>query len=401
MSAPSLSFYFRRKKQELTLRTRLALLSAMLLIILSVGLVLFINLVATVTTPYTETALLPMSSAPTLEWQPGQPTPEPIVITEASLQPFTPMSYAQIRQTVLGQLGLISLIGLALVIVVGAISTYWMAGRALRPLSEVSKAARGVSAATLDTRVIIRSPGQEVSELAEAFDSMLDRLRESFAKQGQFVSNAAHELRTPLAILRANLEVAYSDTSATVEDYRQMSPVLERTLTRLEDLLSDLLIMATEEQALTCERVSLERLIEDLLSDLRPLADERQVALCFDSRLSVSVRGDPLLLSRVFSNLVENGIRYNHKNGEVVVAIYRAGSNVLVTVGDTGFGIPVDEQAHIFDRFYRGGESRSQHKRGAGLGLSIVSHIVQLHRGKILVDSMPGVGSKFTVQLPM
>ncbi len=401
MSIHTLPYLARWKKRELTLRARLALLSAMLLITLSVGLVLFINLVATVTTPDTENVLLPMSSAPSLDWQPGQPTPEPVVLTDASLQPFSAPTYAQIRQSVLGQLGLVSLLGLAIVIVVGAIGAYWMAGRALRPLVEVSKAARGVSATTLDTRVMLKAPRQEVSELAEAFDSMLDRLQGSFARQGQFVSNAAHELRTPLATLRTNLEVVYSDTGATVEDYRQISPVLDRTLTRLEELLSDLLIMATEEHSLLYEQVDLEQLVEGVLSDLRALADERQIALRFSSPPGISVSGDPLLLSRVFSNLVENGIRYSHKNGEVVVSAHRSSSNVLVTVGDTGLGVPAEEQARIFDRFYRGGESRSRHKRGAGLGLSIVSHIIQLHRGKISVDSTPGVGSKFTVQLPL
>ena len=387
---------------KLTLRMRLALSSAMMLLTLTVGLVLFINVSATVAVPYSETAALPLPDIPVVDWQPGQPTPTPMLLGDASYGPLNAAGYESIRQTTLGQLRTISALGLALIAIVGGIGAYWIAGRALRPLTEVSQTARHVSASTLDTRLALKdAPDDEIKELAEAFDTMLDRLKRAFDEQGRFVSDAAHELRTPLTTLRTNIEVTYSDPDATLDDYKEIAPVLERTLARLEQLVSDLLIMATEEGSLVYGEVALKPLVEDVLHDLKPVADQQQVKLNLAGDSEVTVHGHGPLLARAFSNLVENGIRYDATGGEVEVTVHRASGCAMVTVSDTGIGIPMEEQSNIFNRFYRVDRSRSRHKGGAGLGLSIVAHIAQLHGGQIRVESTPGIGSKFTLQLPL
>jgi len=305
-----------------------------------------------------------------------------------------------VQQALLGQIRITSLIGLAIIAVLGVIGAYWLAGRALNPLRNVARSAQHISVGTLDTRLELKGPEDEIKELVAAFNTMLGRLERSFDQQGQFVNNAAHELRTPLTTLRTNLQVMYSDNEATVEDYREMAPVLDRTVTRFEHLISDLLLLAKEESKAR-EEVALMPLVGVVLGDLQPVAHRQHVKLNFRGEADVRVLGNGSLLARVFSNLVENGIRYNHEGGEVDVTVGRGEGCAIVTIADTGIGIASEEQPRIFDRFYRVDRSRSRNKGGAGLGLSIVAHILQIHGGKVEVESTPGVGSRFTVQIPL
>jgi signal transduction histidine kinase len=291
--------------------------------------------------------------------------------------------------------------GLILVAGLGGAGAYWLAGIALRPVRKVSEAARRISANTLDTRLAIEGPRDEVKELADTFDAMLARLGRTFEVQGRFVADVAHELRTPLASLRTNLEVVTADPGASLADYRAMASTQERALTRLERLVADLLILATSEQPLSRSEVTLGALLEEVIVDLKSAADTKQVICRLNNELDVVVHGDSSLLAHVFSNLIENGIYYNHPGGEVIVTLEQKDVWAIVTVADTGIGIKTEQQPHIFERFYRADCSRAQHKGGAGLGLSIVSAIVQQHGGKVQVESTPGQGSTFTVLLPL
>jgi signal transduction histidine kinase len=271
---------------------------------------------------------------------------------------------------------------------------------ALRPVRKVSDAARRISANTLDTRLAVGGPKDEVKEMADTFDAMLERLERTFEAQGCFVADVAHELRTPLASLRTNLEVVATDSDATLEDYQAMAATQERALTRLERLVADLLILATSEQPLARGEVTLATLLEEVIVDLKPVADAQRVICRLNNEVDVVVHGDSSLLTHVFSNLVENGIYYNHPGGEVVVTLDQKDEWAVVTVADTGIGIEAEQRPHIFERFYRADCSYTGHKGGAGLGLSIVSAIVQQHGGKVQLESTPGKGSTFTVLLP-
>jgi len=208
-------------------------------------------------------------------------------------------------------------------------------------------------------------------------------------------------LRTPLASLRINLEIVAADKDASLDDYRAMVATQERALTRLERLVADMLILATSEQPLVRSEVALAPLLEEVLCDLKQQANARQVTLRLIDSAEVTVPGNGQLLARAFSNLVENGIYYNHPGGEVVVTLDLQEEQALVTIADTGIGIDADKQAHIFERFYRVDCSRARHNGGAGLGLSIVAAIVQQHGGEAQVESIPGRGSAFTVTLPL
>ena len=381
-----------------TLRTGLALWVVGLLFVFSLILILFINVTATVT----------VSRSSALFVMPVPPLPTP-AIEQAEL--WTPPLEADVlspitsaieiaQQAALRQVRRISFIGLGLILVMGGIGAYWLAGHALRPVRRASQTVRQISADTLGIRLPLDRPDDELKELADSFDTMLDRLEYAFEQQARFVADAAHELRTPLSVLRTNLEVIRADSMATLDDYQELGEVLERALARVERLVADLLLLVTEERP-PMDETALGPLLEDVLLDLKSLAEEHQVVLCHTGDASVTVPGNALLLARAFTNLIENGIRYNHPGGEVVVTIRRDVAWAVVTVADTGIGIPPEEQVHVFERFYRINRSRARHKGGAGLGLSIVAHIVQQHGGQVQVESASGIGSTFTVRLPL
>lgn len=401
MKGPSPFSFQPWKTWQLTLRTGLVFWVAGLLFVFSLTLILFINVTATVT----------VSRSSALFVMPVPPLPTPATEQSALWTPLPELQEADVpspitsaieiaQQAALRQVRRISFIGLGLISVMGGIGAYWLAGHALRPVRQVSQAARRISAGTLDIRLALDRPDDELKELADSFDTMLDRLEHAFRQQARFVADAAHELRTPLSVLRTNLEVIRADPMATLDDYQELGEVLERTLARLERLVADLLLLATEERP-PMDETALGPLLEDVLLDLKSLTEVRQVELRHTGDASVTVPGNALLLARAFTNLIENGIRYNHPGGEVMVTIRRDGAWAVVTIADTGIGIPSEEQGHVFERFYRVDRSRERHRGGAGLGLSIVAHIVQQHGGQVQVESIPGIGSTFTVRLPL
>src|SRR5260221_13566651 len=250
----SLQNLLQRKKLRLPLRLRLALWSSGLVLMLSFGLLLFINTTALERFPN-------IIKFHILTTQGGQlstpPFPRPAAndIYRKSVNPLEIALLLELRN--------ISLVGLAVVAVLGGVGAYWLAGMALRPVRRVREAARAIGANTLDTRLALNGPNDEVKELADTFDAMLERLQGTFELQNRFVADVAHELRTPLASLRTNLEVVVSDPQASLDDYRLMSATQERALTRMERLVADLLILATTEQQQAHEAVSLASLLEE------------------------------------------------------------------------------------------------------------------------------------------
>ena len=384
-----------RKKRRLPLRIRLALWSGLLVLLLSFVLLLFINWVALSTFPRIVRGNLSPQIRATHASQPGSIPPQ-LAAYLRDRRTTNPLEDA-----LLLELRSISLVGLGLVTVIGGVSAYFVAGFTLRPVRKVSKAAQRISANTLNTRLALDGPKDEVKELADTFDAMLGRLERTFDQQSRFVGDVAHELRTPLASLRTNLEVVTADENATLDDYHEMANAQERALTRLERVVADLLILAKSEQPLAHSDVSLGSLMEEVFSGLEHKASERHVELSLTSTTEIVIRGNESLLARVFSNLIENGINYNLSGGEVLVTIDRKDCWAVVNIADTGIGIMPETQTHIFDRFYRADGSRSRHNGGAGLGLSLVTAIVQQHGGQVGVTSTPHCGSTFTVLLPL
>lgn len=390
-----------RFAQSLTLRRRLTLWTAGLLFVLGFGLLLLINSLTTTRVPQAISVFLePIQHPPELTGPVALPTlsldqapPSPSDLEDTS-------AIEQVQEIAIREVRVISLIGVGIFTVLGAMGAYWIAQQALRPVQRLSRLVQEIRAETLDRRLALDGPSDEVKELADAFDSMLEHLERAFEQQGRFVADAAHELRTPLATLRANLEVIRQDPHATLSDYREMSATLDRALNRLEKLTEDLLLLAKGEKEIHVEPVNLDVLLTEVMQELESLAQAHQVSLNLEVADEVVLPADAPLLARAVSNLIENGIRYNHPGGSVTVMAHHEANGAVIRVKDTGIGIPPDELPHIFERFYRVDRSRARHRGGSGLGLSITAHIVQLHSGRIRAESTPGEGSTFTLWLP-
>lgn len=379
-------------QSKLTLRLRLLLWFTGLLAVMATSLVVVINIMAQTIVPGAVDLVPLMQPDGTLPIPGDSPLPGIIIPgDEASLL---------IEQT-LNLVQTISLVSLLVIIILGGIIAYQMVDAALKPVSNLSQIVAHIDAGALNQRVSLSGPADEIKQLADEFDAMLNRLDRAFRQQSRFVADAAHELRTPLTVMRTNIEVVQMDQRATLADYRETVAVLEEMLDRLEQLVNSLLLLARQEYEMVEDEVPLLSLLEEVVADLTPLAEKQQVALRLDGGGEPVVQGDSILLARAFSNLIENGIRYNRPGGFVAITVGEASNQAIVSITDSGLGIPADQQAQIFDRFYRLDFSRSRQKGGAGLGLSIVAHIVQLHNGRVTLQSSPGAGSVFTVYLPI
>jgi signal transduction histidine kinase len=295
-----------------------------------------------------------------------------------------------------------SLIGIASLLILAAGGSYLLSGRMLKPVDQVASLAARISSTNLKERINRQGPADEVKRLADTFDDMLERLESAFESQKQFIQDASHELRTPIAIAQANIEVAEMEGKATAMDYRRLMDVLKMSLERMNRLSDNLLLLSNGEQTQ----------IKQTVVDIPPLLDEVVVeagarAAAADVKLELELTpddirtlGDAFRLKQAIINLVDNAIKYNRPGGSVRVTAEADESRLVIRVQDSGIGIPHVDQQRIFDRFYRVDKSRSRAQGGSGLGLAIVKKIVEDHGGTISVESTPGEGSTFTIGLP-
>lgn len=295
------------------------------------------------------------------------------------------------------------LVALVVVSVVGVAGGYAVAGRALRPLQQVTATARRLSGQTLDQRIRYTGRDGEVAELAATFDAMLDRLGQAFDTQKRFVANASHELRTPLAVMRTEIDVTLADPDADVAEYQRMATVVRDASERANALVDALLVLARSEAQSGRRLVRQER--TDLVSGVTVAlaAMEREI-----TRLGLEVNtclepapviGDPSLLDRLAGNLVENAVRYNHLNGRLWARTSADQTHASLVVGNTGFEVDQADVPGLFEPFRRGGRERTG-ARGSGLGLSIVRAVCDAHGGTVRVVALDGGGLEVTVRLP-
>ncbi|GAB3802197.1 HAMP domain-containing sensor histidine kinase [Micromonospora zhanjiangensis] len=296
--------------------------------------------------------------------------------------------------------GMVALLAISVVGVAGA---YAVAGRALRPLHQVTATARRLGEATLDQRIRYAGADDEVAELAGTFDAMLDRLGEAFEAQKRFVANASHELRTPLAVMRTEIDVTMADDEADVTEYRRMAIVVRDASERANGLVDALLVLARSE-AQSGRRLS--RKVPVDLADCATTAlsamggEVKRLTLNVDDALDPApVVGDPGLLERLAGNLVENAVRYNHGHGRLWIRTGSGPDHAWLTVGNTGFEVDQADVPGLFEPFRRGGRERTG-ARGSGLGLSIVRAVCDAHGGTVSALAQPGGGLEVTVTLP-
>lgn len=306
-----------------------------------------------------------------------------------------------LRSSARDQVLLVGGIAFVAVVLAAAVLAWTVTGRVLRPLREVTGSARRLSAESLDERIRLRGPRDEVAELADTFDAMLDRLQAAFESQRRFVANASHELRTPLAVIRTELDVTLSDPDADAEELRRMAGVVRDATDRAERLVESLLLLARTEGADLAVREPVD--LTDLVRRaLRTVSEEaRQRGLRIDSGEDPAYAvGDPALLERVAGNLLENAVRHNVEDGWVVVTTESGPQWTSLVVRSSGPEIEAGQVESLFEPFRRAGVQRTA-RTGSGLGLSIVRAAVAAHGGRVRAEPVPGGGLAVTVQLPV
>lgn len=295
----------------------------------------------------------------------------------------------------------VGLIAFPLVVVAAALLSWWLVGRVLGPLQEVTATARRLSAESLDTRIGPVAARGEVAELAAGFDAMLDRLQAAFEAQRRFVANAGHELRTPLAVMRTEVDVTLADPDADVDELRRMGEVLRDATRRADELVAGLLMLARAEalDTVSHDPVDLAQAAAPALAVAEAEAARRGLHLK-EHLAPAPTRGDVVLLERVAANLLENGVRHNVASGWVEVWTGVADGAAELCVASSGPEISADTVDELFAPFRRGPVERTGQVPGSGLGLSIVRAIVSAHGGRVRAEPVPGGGLAVTVRLP-
>ena len=291
-----------------------------------------------------------------------------------------------------------SLIITVLLALLGGVVTYFISGHALRPIREFSDKIEEVQAQNLSDSRIEENNIKELNQLGISYNKMLERLSEAFEIQRQFTANAAHELRTPLALMQVQLDLYNSashpgndaDTLQTIKMVMEQNDKLNRMVKTLLDM-SDLQTVGRD------DKIVLDAIVEEVLADLEPLAQEKNIKLigkCEDATMI----GSDILIYRLVYNLVENAIKYNHPLGQVTVTAYQRNKHVYLSVEDTGSGIPKELRERVFEPFFRVDKSRSRELGGVGLGLALVREIVRVHDGSICIKSGSAGGTIFEVK---
>ena len=292
-----------------------------------------------------------------------------------------------------------SLIISAVLALLGGVATYFISGHALRPIREFSDKIEKVQAQNLADSRIEENQVKELNQLSVSYNRMLERLSAAFEIQRQFTANAAHELRTPLALMQVQLDLYHSNSHPDNDaDTVQMIKMVTEQNDRLNKMVKTLLDMSELQTVGRDDEIILDALVDEVLEDLEPLAEGKNIRLIGKCK-DITMTGSDILIYRLVYNLVENAIKYNHSGGQVTVTADRKENHVYLSVEDTGAGIPEELKERVFEPFFRVDKSRSRELGGVGLGLALVREIVRVHDGSITVKSNPSGGTIFEVVL--
>ena len=313
-----------------------------------------------------------------------------------------------------------SVIATTIIILLSSVCTYFLTKKTLTPLQKLTSEVSQIQAQNLSTQLAVPNSKDEIAQLTSSFNEMLTRLDNAFSTQKQFSANAAHELRTPLAVLQTNLEVFEKKQEPEMVEYRQLFTMIKEQTARLSQLVGTLLDMTNLKSVPRTDHVSLEELVDEVFCDLDPVAEKAGISIHFDdnssqdwhtdvhtpdaSALNNNIRnitGSYVLLYRAVYNLVENAIKYNRPNGSVTVSVKEKNGQAMILVKDTGIGISPENQKKIFDPFFRVDKSRSRAMGGAGLGLALVDSIAREHGGSVKVLESNEKGSIIALILPI
>lgn len=275
---------------------------------------------------------------------------------------------------------------------------YFFIGYALKPLQNLGEQIEDIQAKNLKHLVVSDQSSIEIEQLTNAFNEMLERLSNTFAAQRQFSANAAHELRTPLAVMRTKLEVFEKNNNPSAAEYQETVHMIRMQTSRLSHVIDILLEMTDLQSAQKQDRISLADMAEEVICDLTAVADKKEITITQNPG-TAEIIGNDTLIYRAIYNLVENAIKYNHTGGNVTVSIKEDGEFATVIISDNGPGIQQEDWQHIFEPFFRVDKSRSRDMGGAGLGLALVKEIARQHGGDVYVVQSSKNGTEIALKL--
>ena len=372
--------------KRISLRWRLTILTSLLITICCICLSLLLSF----------SAYRMANSIEAIPVQPAQNIDE--LQPETSISSMVPSTSAEIAQQAKGDYFYESLFFTVIAMLVGGFFTYYVSGKALEPVKVLNEQVKNINIHNLNESLNIPSTNDEIAELTASFNDMTEKLDRAFSIQKRFSADAAHELRTPLTVMQTKLDVFRKKEQHTLEEYNALITAFQKQLGRLRSLVTELLDIANMEGDWNIQEISLLEILEDVSADLSSVAKEKNIIISLSGKEG-RIRGNPSLLYRAFYNLVENGIKYNVPGGRVAIELAEKKDIVIVTVSDTGNGIPESMKHQIFEPFFRVDKSRSREMGGAGLGLSMVDAIIKKHSGTVGVTDGECGGSCFTVTL--
>ena len=288
-----------------------------------------------------------------------------------------------------------------LVVIIGGMCTYFVVNNALIPIVELNKNIKKINEDNLTSNLSVKGPNDEIKELTISFNKMIAKLENAFASQKRFNSSVAHELKTPLAVIKTNIDVLKSSNCKSLEEYDKTLAVVEKSILKMNLIIETLLDIIRQENAPLNEIVSIDEILEDIVDDLSIIANKKNIKLKLNSyNIKNKIKGNEIMLYRAFYNVIENSIKYNKINGSIDILCYQDLNTIEVKVIDTGSGIKEEDYDEIFKPFYRCEGINSYSKNGIGLGLSLTQSVIKLHGGEINVKSKLNEGTEFTFILP-
>lgn len=295
-----------------------------------------------------------------------------------------------------------SIITLIIIIFLGGISAYFVAGRALSPIKDLSDNIKSINENNLLSNLEVEGPRDEIKELTISFNQMLAKLNHAFTSQKRFNASIAHELKTPLAVMKTNIDVLNEYEEKTVEMYQETIEVVRDSVCKLNSMIETMLDLVRQENAPLDDTVDINQIIEDVVEDLMVIAKEKEITLDYHiSENHAPIKGNEILLYRAIYNVVENGIKYNLPYGQVNIQSVQTKESIEIRIQDTGKGMRKEEVNRIFEPFYRIDKFNQAPNSGLGLGLALTQSTVAIHGGEIKVESKVDEGTRFSIRLPI
>lgn len=377
---------------KLSIRTRLVVITVFILVICCIGLTAIINYSATQMAMQVAQTVTPAQSIGDIDNQ---------------IEPQLPaMSLGESTESIQRQQQIIdnfyrnSFLYMLFIIVIGGSMMYLFSKSILLPLSKLNDKIKNSTVSTLSDKLSVPNSNDEIAELTVSFNKMTDRIQEAFLFQQQFSGNVAHELRTPLTIMKTKIDVFEKRENHTSAEYKELIENQKNQLMRLSEIIQILLEITNTDNVQEKEHFLVSDMIENILLDFSNMTAQKNICIATDLQ-NVEIYGNVDLLYHAFSNLIQNSIRYNVKNGDIYISAKQKQHDTVIQICDTGIGISEENRQRIFEPFFRVDKSRSREMGGAGLGLSIVKKIIEKHDGTITVSNNNPQGTCFTVELPL